>query len=189
MGTTDTMTQVIAETGRIVDGITPDQLDQPTLCTEWSVRDVINHITGGSTMFAVCVEDGSIPDDLLGQLIGGDNLGDDYKGAFHAAADRAIAAFGQPGALEKMVKLPFGEMPAGIALQIAIFDVTTHACDLAKATGQEVKDADVLDAAIEAGRQMITDDFRVPGVFGPEQPAPEGAPTADKLLAFAGRKV
>lgn len=189
MGTTDTMEQVVAEMGRIVDGISPDQLDRPTLCTEWSVRDVINHVTAGSTMFAECVENGSIPDERFGQLIGGDNLGDDYRGAFHAAADRAVAAFGQPGALEKVVKLPFGEMPAGIALQIAIFDVTTHACDLAKATGQEVKDTAVLDAALEAGRQMITDDFRGTSRFGPEQQAPEGAPTADKLLAFAGRQL
>jgi uncharacterized protein (TIGR03083 family) len=58
MGTTDMMEQVIAETGRIVDGITPDQLGNATPCTEWSVRDVINHITGGSLMFAECVEQG-----------------------------------------------------------------------------------------------------------------------------------
>jgi uncharacterized protein (TIGR03086 family) len=189
MGTTDTMTQVIAETGRIVDGITPDQLDNPTGCTEWSVRDVINHITGGSTMFAVCVEEGSVPDELLGQLMGGDNLGDDYKGAFHVAADRAIAAFGQPGALEKTVKLPFGEMPAGVALQIAVFDVTTHACDLAKATGQEVKDQDVLDAALEAGRGMIGPEMRGTGLFEAEVQCPSDASPMDKLLAFAGRGV
>ena len=189
MSTTDTMTKVIAETTRIVDGISPDQLGNPTGCTEWSVRDVINHITGGSTMFAVCVEDGSVPDDLLGQLMGGDNLGDDYKGAFHAAADRAIAAFGQPGALEKMVKLPFGEMPAGIALQIAIFDVTTHACDLAKATGQEVKDAEVLDAALQAGQQMIGPDLRGTGLFNEAVQCSADASPMDKLLAFAGRGV
>jgi uncharacterized protein (TIGR03086 family) len=153
------------------------------------VRDIINHITGGSTMFAVCVEEGSVPDDLLGQLLGGDNLGDDYKGAFRAAADRAVRAFDVPGALEKIVKLPFGEMPAGIALQIAVFDVTTHACDLAKATGQEVKDTQVLEAALEAGRQMIGAEMRGTGLFEAEQPAPEGASTADQLLAFAGRKI
>ena len=38
--------------------------------------------------------------------------------------------------MDRIVKLPFGEMPAGMAVDIAIFDVTTHAWDLAKATGQ-----------------------------------------------------
>jgi uncharacterized protein (TIGR03086 family) len=184
-----TMRAVIAETGKVVDGIGPDQLGNATPCTEWSVRDVINHITGGSTMFAVCVEQGSVPDDLLGQLLGGDNLGDDYKGAFHAATDRAVAAFGLPGALEKVVKLPFGEMPAGVALQIAVFDVATHACDLAHATGQKVENTEVLDAALEAGHQMIGADMRGTGLFEAEQPAPEGATTSEKLLAFAGRKI
>jgi uncharacterized protein (TIGR03086 family) len=184
------MTQVIAETTRIVDGITPDQLGNPTGCTEWNVRDVINHVVGGSTMFAVCVEEGSIPDDLLGQLMAGDNLGDDYKGAFRAATQRAERAFGSEGALEKMVKLPFGEMPAGVALQIAVFDVTTHACDLARATGQEVEDEAILDAALAAGRQMIGPDFRGPGGrFAAEVECSADASPMDKLLAFAGRGV
>ena len=30
------------------------------------------------------------------------------------------------------MKLPFGEMPAGVALNIAIFDVATHSVDLAE---------------------------------------------------------
>jgi uncharacterized protein (TIGR03086 family) len=189
MGTTDPMKQVIAETTRVVDGISPDQLGNPTGCTEWSVRDILNHITGGSLMFAECVEDGAVPDERLGQLLGGDNLGDDYKAAFRAAGQRAVAAFGLPGALEKTVKLPFGEMPAGVALQIAVFDVTTHACDLAKATGQEVKDQQVLDAALEAGQQMIGPDMRNTGLFDDAVPCSSDASPMDKLLAFAGRGV
>src|SRR5437762_10031652 len=114
------MDKVLDKAGEVVDGVSADQLTNSTPCTEWSVRDVINHVTGGATMFAVCVEQGSVPDDLLPKLMGGDNLGDDVNGSFHKASDRARAAFGSPGALDKMVKLPFGEMPAGIALNIAI---------------------------------------------------------------------
>jgi uncharacterized protein (TIGR03086 family) len=153
------------------------------------VRDVINHVVGGATMFAECVEQGSVADDRLGVLMGGDNLGDDYKGAFHTASERAIAAFSSPGALDKTVKLPFGEMPAGIALNIAVMDVMTHALDIAKATGQTVDDDELLETALTIGHQLITADFRRPGVFDAEQPAPPNASPADKLLAFAGRKV
>jgi uncharacterized protein (TIGR03086 family) len=140
-------------------------------------------------MFAECVEQGSVPDERLGQLMGGDNLGDDFQTAYRAASDRARATFGMPGALEKMVKLPFGEMPAGVALNIAIMDVMTHACDIAKATGQTIDNNEIIETALEVGRQLITADFRVPGVFGAEQPAPAGATASEKLLAFAGRKV
>jgi uncharacterized protein (TIGR03086 family) len=189
MDTVATMRQVVDETTKIVDGIQADQLGNTTPCTEWTVRDLLNHITGGATMFAVAAEQGSCPDELFGQLVGGDNLGDDYRGAWKAASQRAVAAFDIPGTMEKMVKLPFGEMPGEVALNIAVFDVTTHATDLSKATDQSAPPTELLETALAVGKQMITADFRVPGVFGPEQPAPAGAPVADRLLDFAGRTV
>jgi uncharacterized protein (TIGR03086 family) len=183
------MERVLDKAGAVVDNVEPSQLSNSTPCTEWTVRDVMNHVVGGATMFAECVESGSIADDRFGQLMGGDNLGDDYKGAFRAATDRARAAFGGEGALEKTVKLPFGEMPAGIALNIAIMDVMTHSVDIARATGQKIDDDELLDTALTVGRQLITDDFRTPGMFESEQPAAADASAEDKLLAFAGRKV
>jgi uncharacterized protein (TIGR03086 family) len=189
MDTLKAMQQVVDQTAKIVEGTKPSQLGDPTPCTQWTVRDVINHITGGSIMFAVCIEEGSVPDELLGQLMGGDNLGDDYKSAFRKAANRALDAGNQQGALEKMVKLPFGEMPAGVALNLAVFDVTTHAADLARATGQTIEDTELLDTALEVGRQMVGPEMREHGLFDPEQPAPANANAADRLLAFAGRRV
>ena len=189
MDVLETMGRVLDRTGEVVDKVDDSQLGNATPCTEWTVRDVVNHITGGATMFATCVEQGSVPDDLLPKLMGGDNLGTDWKGSYHAASDRARAAFNSPGALDKTVKLPFGEMPASIALNIAIMDVITHACDIAKATGQTVDDEELLNTALQVGHQLVTDEFRTPGVFGAEQPAPANASAADKLLAFAGRKV
>ena len=183
------MKQVIASTNKVVKGTEPSQLGLPSPCSEWSVRDVINHITGGATMFAVCVEEGSVPDDLLGQLMGGDNLGDDFVGAWESAAARAIAAFEAPGALEKNVKLPFGEMPAGVAVNIAVFDVLTHAADIASATHQTIDDTALIETVLGVGQQMIGPELRVPGIFDPEQQAPEGATPTVRLLAFAGRKV
>ena len=88
---------VILNGKKVHDNIVIDGEVRP--CERDGVRDVINHITGGSTMFAVCVEEGSVPDDLLGQLMGGDNLGDDYVGAWEKASSRAVAAFDAPGAL------------------------------------------------------------------------------------------
>ena len=185
-----TMDRVIAEGRRIVDGISAEQLTNQTLCTDWTVRDVLNHITGGAMYFARVAEDGSVPDEEIPQLLGGgDNLGDDYKAAFNIAADRAMAAFSRPGALDNIVKLPFGEMPAGVALNIAIFDVSTHVCDIAEATGQQIKDQDILDTALEVGKQTVRPEMRMPGFFDPEQPCADSASADQRLLAFAGRKV
>src|SRR5207248_5779166 len=155
MESVETLQRVIAESRRLVDGITPDELGNKTLCTEWSVRDVINHITGGAAYFALVADGGPVPDDVVAQLLGGgDNLGDDHKAAFNRAADEALAAFSQPGVLEKVVRLPFGEVPASVAINIAVFDVATHNCDIAQATGSEIRDADVLATALDVGRQV-----------------------------------
>ena len=178
----DTTTDVIGHT-------TSAQLGNPTLCTEWTVKDLINHMVTGATMFAISAEQGSIPDDVMGELMGHDNVGDDPKGAWDTAAKRALKAFEAPGVMEKIVKLPFGEMPAGVALNIAIFDVATHSVDLAKATGQEVTDTELLEGALMIAQQMIGPALRQPGIFGDAQPCPDDAPVDTRLLAFAGRQV
>jgi uncharacterized protein (TIGR03086 family) len=181
--------QVVDETTVVVNGVADGQLANQSPCEAWTVRDVINHITGGATMFAISAEQGSVPDDELGRLMGGDNLGDDFRVAWAEAADRAMAAFTQPGALEKTVTLPFGQMPAGVALNIAVFDVLTHAVDIARSTGQEVRDTDLIETALAMGHQMVGPELRIPGVFDPEQAAPADAAPADRLLAFAGRRI
>ncbi len=180
--------RVTDETTRVVDSLNPDQLGNDTPCAGWTVRDVVNHITGGATMFAISAEQGNVPDDQLGQLMGGDNLGSDYKAAWATAAARAMSAFDGLD-LSTPVTLPFGEMPAGVALNIAIFDVATHACDIASSTGQTITDTELLETALEFGKQMIGPELRVPGVFGPEQPCADDAPITERLFAFSGRTV
>jgi len=183
-----TMHKVITMTGQVVDNIDPSQLDNPTPCTEWTVRDLLNHVVGGATMFGLCVRDGSVPDEKLGELMMGDNLGPDFKASFHHATADAEEAFALPGAMDKVVKLPFGEMPAGEALNIAIFDVATHAWDLAKATGQSTDlDPEVSAVAYMVAQNMLSDELRGAGIFGPEITVADDAPVADRLAALAGR--
>jgi uncharacterized protein (TIGR03086 family) len=181
--------RVVDTTNGVLDNTTTEQLSNPTLCTEWTVKDLINHMVTGATMFAISAEQGSVPDDVLGKLMGGDNVGNDPKGAWDTAAKRAMTAFEAPGVMEKIVKLPFGEMPAGVALNIAIFDVATHSVDLARATGQTVSDTELLEGALLIAQQMIGPELRQPGIFGDQQPCAGDAPVDDRLLAFAGRKI
>ncbi len=189
MNELELLQSVVGETTRIVENLSDDQWSVESPCAGWTVRDVVNHITGGATMFALSVEQGSVPDDVLGRLMGGDNLGTDPVGAWKAAAANATAAFETPGALDKMVTLPFGEMPAGVALSIAVFDVLTHAVDVASVTGQRLEDTELAETALVMGRQMVGPELRQPGIFDPEQPVAADAPVETRLLAFAGRAV
>ena len=181
--------RVVDTTTDMIGNTTAAQLSNPTLCTEWTVKDLINHMVSGATMFAISAEQGSVPDEEMGKIMGSDNVGNDPQGAWDAASKRALAAFEAPGAMEKIVKLPFGEMPAGVALNIAIFDVATHSVDLARATGQKVTDTELLEGALLIAQQMVGPELRQPGIFGDAQPCADTAPVDDRLLAFAGRKI
>ena len=181
--------RVVDQTSRVVDHVTDSQMESPSPCAGWSVRDVLNHITGGATMFAESVEHGSVPDEMVAQYMGGDNLGDDAKAAWAAASAKAMSAFGLPGALDRTVTLPFGAMPASAALGIAVFDVLTHAVDIASSTGQTIDDVELVETALALGHQMVGPELRQPGVFDAEQPVPADAPATTRLLAFAGRRI
>jgi uncharacterized protein (TIGR03086 family) len=184
-----TMGKVADEATRVIGGITPQQLDDPTPCPDWDVRALLNHMTGGADMFADGVREGELSDERLGELMGTDRIGTDPQAAFAAAAGRALDAFGAPGATDKVVNMPFGTMPAGVALNIAIFDVAVHTWDLAKATGQSTAlDPEVLEPALAVGTQMITPEWRAGGMFGAEVTVPDDAPTQDRLAALAGRQ-
>ena len=71
----------------------------------------------------------------IGDRFAGDLLGDDPVAAFDAAADAALAAVREPGAMERTVHLSFGDHPASeYAMQLAN-DHLVHAWDLARALG------------------------------------------------------
>ena len=182
------MGRVIEVIGTVVDRIEPDQLDNPTACDPWTVRDVLNHVTTGAELFALCVRDGSVSDEQLNELFTTDRLGDDYRTSFHRATRAALDVFSVPGAMDRLVTMPFGEMPARMAVDIAIFDVTTHAWDLARATGQPTDlDPEVAAEALRAARAMLSDDLRATGRFAAEVSVADDAPMADQLAAFTGR--
>jgi uncharacterized protein (TIGR03086 family) len=189
MNELDLLRRVVGETTRVIDNLSDAEMANASPCAGWAVRDVVNHITGGATLFALSVEQGKVADDVAGRLLGGDNIGDDPKGAWGVASQHALVAFDTPGAMDKIVTLPFGEMPGSVALSIAVFDVLTHAVDIASSTGQRVDDVELVETALAMGHQMVTPELRQPGIFDPEQPVAADAPAETRLLAFAGRHV
>ena len=177
--------QAVTSTGKVVAGVRPDQLDAPTPCAEWDVREVLNHVIGVSVAFSHAAEGDpfSRPDHLTDYF-----EGDGYAAAYDAATERLLAAWRTPGALDATVRLSFGDVPGSAAASINFVDVLVHGWDLARATGQHPNvDPDLAEAALEVSHDLITDQIRSAGAFGPEVAAPAGAPAPDRLVAFLGR--
>lgn len=184
--TTETMERAMGVAKGVLANVRPDQLDDPTPCASWKVRDVINHVVGGSHFFAASMEAGQAPEGDQPDLAGGD-----FVASYEEGTKKCVAAFGAPGAQEKVVSLPFGTMPGSAFMGLATTDTFTHAWDLAKATGQSTDlDPELAEELLVGARMFIQESFRgdEPMPFGPEQQAPDGAPAADRLAAFLGRR-
>ena len=183
---TEPLEQAIASTRTVLAGVSKDQLGDDTPCAQWKVSDLINHIVGGQLFFETGAK-GEPP--AAGEK---DFASTDFVAAFDDAAQRSVTAFRANGVMEKMLTLPFGQMPGAAFMGLAATDTFTHGWDLAKATGQSTDLAPELAAQLLVGsRAAIQPGFRSPegNPFGPEQTAPAGACSADQLAAFLGRKV
>jgi uncharacterized protein (TIGR03086 family) len=185
--TTENLERAFATTRSILANVKLDQLDDPTPCASWQVRDLINHIIGGAYFFAETVENGkgSAPSDA-------DFTGPAMVATYDEGIAKTVAAFNQEGAMQRTVELPFGALPVPAWLGIATTDVFTHGWDLAKATGQSTDlDPELAAQLLEGSKLFIQPAFRgedTKSPFGAEQSAPGGS-SADQLAAFLGRTV
>lgn len=168
---------------RVVAGLTPEQLDQPTCCPDWDVRGVLNHVLGAARMY-VGTNDGVLVGEDAGDLLGGDP-----QDAIARTRDENVRSWRAPGATEGERTYPFGTLPAAAGLISNVGEVAVHAWDVASATGHATPiDEEVAALVLAFYQQVPMDDLRAHGVYGPELDAPDTASASDRLLAFLSRK-
>jgi uncharacterized protein (TIGR03086 family) len=114
--------------GALVTQVRPAEMGLATPCSEWTTRDFLNHVVVGATMFADALGGAPVLD-ISGRLP--DVLGDDPAAAFEVAATRFGEAAAAPGAMERVLPLPWGAMTGHTFLRLAAFDLLVHAWDLA----------------------------------------------------------
>ena len=169
----------------VLSNVRPEQMSLPTPDDEWDVRALINHVVLGNTWAAENVKTGRAPrpsGDIIGER--------DPLEAYTKSADAMMASLEEPGALSRMVTMPFGEMPAAGLAGFRFVDLIVHAWDLAKATGQDTDLApDLCEAALAMSRQRMARMDRGNLPFKDEVPVPADAPAADRLAGFLGRQV
>ncbi len=169
----------------VLGNVRPEQMSLATPDDEWDVRELINHVVLGNVWAAENVKTGNAP------RPSGDIIGDrEPMEAYGTSAAAMLAAFEEPGALGRMVTMPFGEMPAAGLAGFRFVDLIVHAWDLAKATGQETEFApDLCEAALAMSRQRMAGMDRTNMPFKEEVTVPDDAPAADRLAGFLGRQV
>ncbi|MGV9268984.1 TIGR03086 family metal-binding protein [Kitasatospora sp. NPDC003701] len=175
----------LAAFGERVLLVAPDQWDAPTPCTDWSVRDVVNHLTGEQLWVPELLMGSTVAE--VGGRFDGDVLGTDPAAAWTAAAEAARAAFEVPGATELTVHLSFGDVSAQYYLDQLTTDAVVHTWDLAEGIGHRTRlPAGLVDFAL--GEMAGYGDLSGSGLFDPPVPVPDEADPQARLLALAGRR-
>ena len=161
-----------------------DQMANATPCAEFTVRDVFNHMIGGAGFFAAQFRGEAPPESPPD---GTDLAGDDPVTTFTATMDALSDAAKQPGALERTVVSPFGEVPGDVVARFLALDGMVHTWDLATATGQPYDPPEpVVLEVLAFAHQAIAPEMRG-GPFGSEMPVTPDASPLHQLLAFTGR--
>ena len=176
--------RTVAEWTRVVEGVGADQWEQPTPCTEWSVRDLVNHVVGEDLWTAPLLQGSTIEE--VGDRFDGDLLGDDPVARARAAADEAVGAVADRLPRGGTVHLSYGDEQLDEYLYQLAADHLVHAWDLAAATGTDPAfGPEAVDAIAEwyAGREEL---YRSAGAVGARHPEP-GNDALSRLITAFGR--
>jgi len=205
-GSAEIIERACASTATVLAAVQAADFGRPTPCRSWTVKDVVNHVIGSAAWYAGLAEQGAVADrDEAGDAAGADEVGSgatgsgeadrtvgDFHATFRREAGRLVAAFSAPGAMDKIMEMPFGGMPGSVCVWIAAGDIFTHGWDLAKATGQPSDlDPHLAVKLLAQIEKLLPDALRGPegeAPFGPKVEVAGPASAADRLAAFSGRQ-
>ncbi|MER5394302.1 TIGR03086 family metal-binding protein [Saccharopolyspora sp. NPDC002686] len=175
----------MAEFDARVQRIEAEQWDNPTPCSEWNVRDLLNHLVG-EQLWAPWLLDGATLDEV-GDRFDGDVLGNDPIKAWTRAADAARRAWDAPGATSGEVHVTGGVIPAEDYGWQMTADLAVHAWDLARGIGADEQLNPELVADLYTVLAPQVSAWQDLGIFAPPRDVPLGADQQTRLLALLGR--
>jgi uncharacterized protein (TIGR03086 family) len=174
----------------VVSRVTAGDLGRPTPCSQWSLGELLAHMTAQHHGFAAAAAGGGA--DLAVWQAG--PAAADPVGAYAEAADAVLAAFAEDGAVDRQFALPeiSTEMtfPGRQAMAFHLVDYVAHGWDVARSLGTGFEpDPEVLAVALKVAQAVPDGPGRLePGsAFRPAVAAPDGAGTLDRIVALLGR--
>lgn len=171
---------------RLVALVTPEHLDAPTPCTEYDVRHLTGHLVAVLRRIAYVAGGGhafDVPSIVL------DLPDDGWSAAAEANAADLRAAWADDAVLDRVLRLPWGEVPGRGAGLAYVQELTTHSWDLATALGRaDELDPALAEIALAAATRFVPAQPRGgPIPFGAPVPIGNDAPAYDRLVAWLGR--
>jgi len=173
--------------GDRVHAVRDDQWEAGTPCTDWSVRDLVNHLVSEQLWVAPMVRDGATVESV-GDAFDGDVLAPDPAASWDTAARAARDAFSAPGALERTIHLSFGDTAGRDYCTQMVTDLVVHAWDLSRAIGADEQLPDDLVDFVVREVTPYAAELEKSGLFAAPVEPPPGADVQTKLLCLLGRR-
>jgi uncharacterized protein (TIGR03086 family) len=176
----------LREFDEAVHQIKDDRWTAPTPCTEWTVRDLLNHLVSEQLWVPHLLAGETL--DQVGDRYDGDVLGDDPVGAWETASTAARQAWTEPDATDRTVHLSFGEADATDYGWQMTLDLAVHGWDLATAIGapQPIGDEIAEELLRIMGPQVEA--WQGIGLFAPPVEVTGNASVPDRLVGLLGRQ-
>lgn len=101
-----------------------------------------------------------------------------------------LSSLHSPGAQERTVPAPFGDVPVSMFARYTAFDGLVHGWDLSRATGLPYEPPDSLIAEVDAAaRQIVQPEMRNGDTFAAVVDVHAGASRLEQIVAFSGRQI
>jgi uncharacterized protein (TIGR03086 family) len=180
------MADAAAEAARVVRNI-PDtkSLDDPSLCGDWDLRTLLNHLILWTSYSAERRAHGeSAAEDLMSKDFTADP---GFRADYAKQIKKAVDAWSEPQAWEGTRDMMGSATPATDIGAMLIMEMALHGWDVARATGQEYHATDALAAVVEQTVQAQAELFRQYDGFADAVKTADDATAFQKALALSGR--
>jgi uncharacterized protein (TIGR03086 family) len=172
---------------KFIEGMGDVNMNAPTPCSEWNVRELIQHVLYGTVWIEDIFEGKTV--EGVGNKYDGDLIGDNPLSAYDDAVKRAKRAIAGPLAMEQVCHLRGGDVSGADYLTSMFTDTLVHSWDLAKATCQDpALDAEMIAICYDLVKKH-EERFRANHAFGEGRVADPGEEAGDqaRMLAILGR--
>jgi len=181
---TGSLDHALSTTATDVDGVGSEQWREKSVCEEWTVRDLVEHLTGGAALTAAVLRG----EEAHGRPTYDGTSDHELAVQFRQASQAVLLVVDEPGALEQTVRVGMGPVPGSVAAHLALVEAIVHGWDIASSTGQSVSyDEGTVAEALEFSRGMMEQIPPGRSPFAESFPVGEDAPPMEQLLGLLGR--
>jgi uncharacterized protein (TIGR03086 family) len=168
--------------------VTSADLDRPTPCAEWNVRELLMHMDDSLIALQEALDLAWVDTEACGEAepaYGPADSAISLVGRLRGHAGRLLGALA--GASDGLVWVGGLPVPVSIVTSAGALDVAVHGWDVARACGRaQPIPEELATEMLEVSPLLITSADR-PALFAAPVPVPPLASPSDRLVAYLGR--